>query len=304
MASSEAPDSSDASRRPDMLGPGLGLSRIPDVLADLDPLAWTLIVALFLHVAAFAIARGDTGGEAAKPARDTHAHLDIILFDEPPPDAEAAPDQIAAISNQDRAGDSTRPVPREAPQAQGAPPMPSPPNAGAGRDGAPAMAAQQMPDRILLSLATPQLRDQQLVRAQRQEEMAALAADIAAHRERRLDRSRRKVIDASTRATVDARYRDTWQRQVERVGNINYPAAAVEQGLSGSLLLRVSIRADGAIEGIDVLRSSGYSVLDQAAANIVRLAGPFPAFPQALRAEADVIDIIRTWEFTSGHRLR
>jgi protein TonB len=57
------------------------------------------------------------------------------------------------------------------------------------------------------------------------------------------------------------------------------------------------------VEGIRVIRSSGHSVLDDAAINIVRLAAPFAPFPPGIKSEVDILDITRTWQFMKGNRL-
>ncbi len=71
----------------------------------------------------------------------------------------------------------------------------------------------------------------------------------------------------------------------------------------GNLILHVAVRADGSIEHVRVLRSSGFEVLDEAAVKIVELAAPFAPFPPDIRAETDVLDITRTWQFLSNNRL-
>ena len=55
------------------------------------------------------------------------------------------------------------------------------------------------------------------------------------------------------------------------------------------------------IERIDVLASSGVSVLDQAAIRSVKLAAPFAPFPAELRDKADILEIIRTWQFRNDY---
>jgi periplasmic protein TonB len=51
---------------------------------------------------------------------------------------------------------------------------------------------------------------------------------------------------------------------------------------------------------IDLLKSSGYALLDQSAIRIVRMAAPYPPFPDELRKEVDRLEIIRTWRFEKG----
>ncbi|MEM8548675.1 MAG: energy transducer TonB, partial [Pseudomonadota bacterium] len=85
--------------------------------------------------------------------------------------------------------------------------------------------------------------------------------------------------------------------RVEAIGNQYYPEASRRYGIYGSLRMLVVVDRDGNLEDIEVLQSSGHAVLDQAAVKIVRLAAPFAAFPDALRASTDKLEIIRTWQF-------
>jgi protein TonB len=96
---------------------------------------------------------------------------------------------------------------------------------------------------------------------------------------------------------------EAWRRKVEQIGNLNFPEQAKRDRLSGSLVLRVAVRSDGSVESIRVVRSSGSKILNDAATAIVRLAAPFAPFPAGIRAEADVLEITRTWQFRSDHRL-
>ncbi|MGQ9659508.1 MAG: energy transducer TonB [Thermochromatium sp.] len=113
-------------------------------------------------------------------------------------------------------------------------------------------------------------------------------------------RARRTAISASTREFRYASYLAAWAQKVERIGNLNYPQAARDQRLYGSLVLHVAVRADGSVESIRVVRSSGFDLLDQAAIQIVELAAPFSPFPPDIAAETDVLDIVRTWQFMRG----
>jgi protein TonB len=110
----------------------------------------------------------------------------------------------------------------------------------------------------------------------------------------------RKFINARTREFKYAAYMDAWRAKVERVGNLNYPDEARRQKLSGSLLLDVSVNPDGTVNEIQLRRSSGHKVLDDAAIRIVRLAAPFPPFPKDIEQEVDILHIERTWQFIDG----
>ena len=59
----------------------------------------------------------------------------------------------------------------------------------------------------------------------------------------------------------------------------------------------VVIRSDGTLEDIQILSSSGYAVLDEAAIKIVRMAAPYAPFPPKLKATTDKLEIVRTWHF-------
>ena len=100
-----------------------------------------------------------------------------------------------------------------------------------------------------------------------------------------------------------AEYERAWQEKVERIGNLNYPSDARRQNLSGTLLLSVGLKPDGSVYSIQVRRSSGSAILDEAAERIVRLAAPFAPFPVELRQEADVLVITRTWKFLTDNRV-
>jgi protein TonB len=62
------------------------------------------------------------------------------------------------------------------------------------------------------------------------------------------------------------------------------------------------VRADGSLEEVLVLRSSGSAILDDAAVRIVHLAAPFAPFPPDIHRETDLLDITRTWQFLSNNR--
>ncbi len=97
-----------------------------------------------------------------------------------------------------------------------------------------------------------------------------------------------------------AAYEKNWQNKVERIGNLNYPEAAQDGRLSGTLELSVGINTDGSLYRVDVLRSSGHKELDDAAINIVKLAAPYAKLPEGVREEVDILFIKRRWIFTQN----
>jgi protein TonB len=128
--------------------------------------------------------------------------------------------------------------------------------------------------------------------------IARLEAEIAREWEAYQKLPRRKFIGARAEGVVYAEYVDKWRRRIEQVGTENFPDEARRKQIYGSLLLTVSIKADGSVEKVEIERSSGHRVLDSAATRIVDLAGPFSPFPDAIRAHYDVLSITRNWSFT------
>jgi protein TonB len=134
-------------------------------------------------------------------------------------------------------------------------------------------------------------------------EIARLEAQIRRDYVAYQERPKRKFIGARAEEYRFATYVDNWRQKVERVGNLNYPAEARTRKIYGSLLLTVSIKADGEVETVEVERSSGHKLLDQAAVRIVRLSAPFDRFPDNIRRDTDIIHITRTWTFTRGDQV-
>lgn len=164
------------------------------------------------------------------------------------------------------------------------------------------LAAESAPTDPMEALPAPAVDAAQIL-GSRNQEIARLTASLEARTAAYASRQRRKSVSASTREFRYASYLGAWARKVERIGNLNYPQAAKEQHIYGSLILHVAVRNDGSVEAIRVVRSSGHDLLDQAAVNIVQLAAPYAPFPPEIAAETDVLDIIRTWQFQRGGKL-
>lgn len=147
---------------------------------------------------------------------------------------------------------------------------------------------------------TPQVSGRDM--ADRSLAMLNLQAQIARQTQAYQERPRKRFIGANAREYRFAQYEEDWRAKIERVGTLNYPAEARGK-LYGTLRLTVTIRPDGSVESIDLDRSSGLKVLDQAAFRIVQLAGPFAAFPDSIRKDTDLLVITRTWFFAQGDKI-
>ena len=99
-----------------------------------------------------------------------------------------------------------------------------------------------------------------------------------------------------------AQYIEDWRRKVERVGTLNYPEEAKGK-LYGTLVLSVTIKSDGEVDKVEINRSSGQRILDDAARRIVTMAGPYAVFPADIRRDTDLLIITRSWSFTRGNSL-
>jgi periplasmic protein TonB len=138
---------------------------------------------------------------------------------------------------------------------------------------------------------------------QKTEAIARLEAAIAREYEAYQQRPRRTFIGARTTEYRFAHYVDQWRVKIERVGNLNYPEEAKLRKIYGDLQLTIAIKANGEVESVQINRSSGKKVLDEAAKRIVHLAAPYDRFPDNIRRDTDILHITRTWMFTRDDTL-
>ena len=155
----------------------------------------------------------------------------------------------------------------------------------------PVTTVPETPDEVRTDLpSAAELLDKSL-------KMAVLSTEVQRKLDTRANRPKRTFISANTREYKYAAYMEAWRAKVERVGNLNYPEEARRRKISGQLVLDVALNPDGKINQITIRNSSGHKVLDDAAIRIVELAAPYAPFPEAIRAETDVLHITRTWQF-------
>ncbi|TAL73146.1 MAG: energy transducer TonB [Rhodanobacter sp.] len=273
-----------------------------------DPIGATLVFSLLVHGV---LLLGITF-HFAKPTPDLPT-LDVTLVNVANRETPEKADFLAQANN--RGGGESDHTARPSQMFSGVLPKPNPGTAPQPLAAAAPQAQAATAERLVTSTAasrhhvdsdtardeTPPTDVPSAADAQRQQEMAQLAAELRHQTEAYAKRPRKKFISASTKEYVYAAYMRGWSDRVQRVGNLNYPSEARRLGLHGDLLLTVGINHDGSIHSIDVIRSSGQPLLDQAAERIVRLAAPFPPLPPA--AKADELYITRTWQFLPGGTL-
>jgi protein TonB len=138
----------------------------------------------------------------------------------------------------------------------------------------------------------------------RSKEMVNLNEQLNESMQAYAQRPRHIYVSARTQEFKYANYMNEWVKKVERVGNLNYPDDARREGLSGKLIMDVTMNADGTVRSINILRPSGHTVIDEAAIRIVNLAAPFAPFPSEIMKDADILHITRTWEFSTANQLK
>ncbi len=270
----------------------------------------TLLFSLILH-AVLVLGLGFT----LEPPRPSLPALDITLLHTSNAQASAHPDFLAQANNAG-GGDRRR---AHRPGAPYSSPRPDSPGETPRRilPAAPRASAQNGPELVTTRGPTgysvdarPDARPAPAlplpvspIPAYERQEVAQISAELRSEREAYARRPHRKFISADTRAYAYAAYMAAWVARIERIGNLNYPEVARRERLHGELILTVCITRDGAVCGVDVLKSSGVPLLDRAAARIVRMAAPFPPLPQN-DGPLDQLFITRTWQFLPGGMLR
>ena len=111
------------------------------------------------------------------------------------------------------------------------------------------------------------------------------------------DDPRQLVISADTSESIVAAYLDNWKRRIEVVGDAYFPELGNLEGLTGSPTLEVSIEASGQLAEVIIRKSSGSTVLDKAALDILRRASPFEPFPPEIKADYDRLRFAYKWVF-------
>jgi protein TonB len=86
-----------------------------------------------------------------------------------------------------------------------------------------------------------------------------------------------RTVSLETRNSEFAPYLANVKRRISRVWD--YPAYARNIGLTGDLVLVFSITKDGNLAHVRIAKSSGVSILDEAAIEAVKAAAPYARFP-------------------------
>lgn len=92
-----------------------------------------------------------------------------------------------------------------------------------------------------------------------------------------------KTLNLNTSEIRYQRYLINMKNRIEYVWD--YPPVASRNGWQGKLNIDFTIKRDGTVTDIKLVKSSNYPVLDDAAVTALRLAAPFPSFPDDFAVE-------------------
>jgi protein TonB len=81
--------------------------------------------------------------------------------------------------------------------------------------------------------------------------------------------------------SVDDRLRDFLMMVRRRIEEkTSYPDVARDEGMEGVVRVEFVVRSNGEVDGLRMVGSSGYRILDEAAFTIIKEASPFPPLPE------------------------
>ncbi|MCL2643945.1 MAG: energy transducer TonB [Betaproteobacteria bacterium] len=125
-----------------------------------------------------------------------------------------------------------------------------------------------------------------------------LEAEIAERQNAYNQRPRTLRRGPATRAFAPAQYIADWCAKVQRIADLNYPAAARGK-MYDTLVMQATIKKDGSVKEVVIRRPSKYPVLNEAAKRSVELGEPYAQLPPAITKDWDEIEITTTWSFTN-----
>jgi len=145
---------------------------------------------------------------------------------------------------------------------------------------------------------TPEERAQE----ERRRQLLRYLAEIEKRINEENARPKKRYISPATREAEYAIYYDVLRRKVEERGTRDFPEYQGKK-LYGELTMNLTVDAEGRVIDADIVRPSESRVLDRRAIAIVRAAGPFGRFSDAMRRQADQIVVTSRFRFTRDEGL-
>jgi len=153
------------------------------------------------------------------------------------------------------------------------------------------LAALPPPDPSL-----PASQRAQTAQEQRRQQLIDLLAEIEKQINQDSAKPAKRYVSPATREEVYAVYYDAMRRRIEKKGTQHFPQLGGKK-LYGELTMTMTVDLDGAVLATEVVQSSGNPVLDRWAQNLVEGAGPFEPFTPAMRAKAEQIVVVSSFNF-------
>jgi hypothetical protein len=158
------------------------------------------------------------------------------------------------------------------------------------------------------------LRDKARQEAEREERLKAIGRQLNLEAAQRDAASRAPLPSASALrrgwlfGRADANpdlvlYAETMSRKIEKNMTFEMIRDVIKQA-HNSPTVTIAVRADGTVEKVSFMTSSGVAAIDEAIRKIIASQAPYGAFPPALARQYDVIEIRRTWVFDIAVRLQ
>lgn len=154
------------------------------------------------------------------------------------------------------------------------------------------------------NLKTDQNPEEKTVKAQDENilksnpETAALQAKLDKLRQSEALRPKIKRIQTeATRASIDAEYLHSYNTQVQKFANRNFPQEALDKKIYGTLSMVVTLNPDGSINDVELTVPSIHALLNQSALQMIYSAAPFAKIPNEVLDGHDKLEIVRIWTF-------
>ncbi|MDY0330856.1 MAG: TonB family protein [Thiomonas sp.] len=263
-------------------------------------LQWALIASIGVHAALLSLRFA--APETFNRLFD-NAPLDVVLVNQRTADAPAKP-QAVAQANLDAGGKAdkglaTTPLPYTADVSLGDAAVNQQRTLSALERKQQQLLTQVRQQIVQLAQTVRQENDPQTRQAleQKRRQLLDMLGAIERQIQQQNARPRRRYIGPSTRVAAYALYYDRLRTKIETLGTREFPQSG-GQKLYGSLIMSITIAANGRLVSTEIVQSSGNPTLDRQARAIVEAAQPYGRFTDAMLRQADQIVVISRFRFT------
>jgi periplasmic protein TonB len=248
-----------------------------------DRLPWAVFLATTLHGL---VILGVGFTPDGRPGPSEVPTLEVTLLQDPRPDEhEPENPDFLAQAHQQGAGTTHE---RVTPDIHANPPAPEPEPAQA-----PALSLRfaAVASRHSRARAVVDARPAEEARPERQQPPEGGLTQVSD------EQLSERFVAVNTRESEFAEYLAAWKARMERLGTVNFPAAARREA-TGRPVVEVAVARDGTLHEVRATRTSGNGAIDRAAEDLVRLGSPFDPFPPQIRY--DVLRFAYEWRFLDG----